>query len=138
MSTYVLELSCTLLSISLWKIVKCGPIARSMKFPFEQVVYHHCTSYGFPQHFDYIFIMYSEYTIYTLHTHYATYVFPIYSICIAICTTDSQLYFNKYKICVQNKCALCTLYTVVCTYSIHIAIVYLPSQEQRIWRALVK
>ena len=28
--------------------------------------------------------------------------------------------------------------TVVYTYSIHIAIVYLPSQDQRIWRALVK
>ena len=68
--------------------------------------------------------MYSEYTIYTLHTQYATYVFPIYSLYIA--HTDSQLYFDEYKICVQNKCALCTLYTVVCTYSIHIAIVYLP------------
>ena len=53
--------------------------------------------------------MYSEYTIYTLHTEYATYVFPIYSLYIA--HTDSQLYFDKYKICVQNKCALCTLYT---------------------------
>ena len=40
-----------------------------------------------------------------------------------IAHTDSQLCFDKYKICVQNKCALCTLYTVVCTYSIHIAIV---------------
>ena len=80
--------------------------------------------------------MYSEYTIYILHTQYATYVFPIYSLYIA--HTDSQSYFDKSKICVQNKCALCTLYTVVCTYSIHIAIVYLPSQEQRIWRALVK
>ena len=80
--------------------------------------------------------MYSEYTIYTLHTQYATYVFPIYSLYIA--HTDSQLYFDKYKISVQNKCALCTLDTVVCTYSIHIAIVYLPSQDQRIWRALVK
>ena len=49
-----------------------------MKFPFEKVVYHCCTFYGFPKHFDYIFIMYSEYTIYTLHTEYATYVFPIY------------------------------------------------------------
>ena len=87
--------------------------------------------------------MYSEYTIYsvvcilyTLHTQYATYVFPIYSLYIA--HTDSQLYFDKYKICVQNKCALCTLYTVVCTYSMHIANGYLPSQEQCIWRALVK
>ena len=25
--------------------------------------------------------------------------------------------------CVQNKCASCTLYTVVCTYSVHIAYV---------------
>ena len=57
-------------------------------------------------------MMYSEYAIYTLHTQYATYVFPIYSLYIA--HTDSQLYFDKYKICVQNKCALCT---VVCTYS---------------------
>ena len=79
--------------------------------------------------------MYSENTctiLYTLHTQYATYVF------LYIAHTDSQLYFDKYKICVQNKCALCTLYTVVCTYSIHIAIVYLPSQDQCIWRALVK
>ena len=67
--------------------------------------------------------MYSEYTIYTLHTEYATYVFPIYSLYIA--HTGSQLYFDKYKICVQNKCALCTLYTVVYTYSIHIAIAHL-------------
>ena len=74
------------------------PIARSMKFPFERVVYHPCTSYGFPGHFDYIFIMYSEYTIYTLHTQYATYVFPIYSLYIV--HTDSQLYFDKYKMCV--------------------------------------
>ena len=37
--------------------------------------------------------------------------------------TDSQLYFDKYKMCVQNKCALCTLYTVVCTYGIYIAYV---------------
>ena len=59
--------------------------------------------------------MYSEYTICTLHTEYATYVFPIYSLYIAY--TDSQLYFDKYKICVQNKCALCTLNTVVYTYS---------------------
>ena len=80
--------------------------------------------------------MYSEYTIYTLHTEYATYVFPIYSLYIA--HTDIQLYFDKYKICVQNKCALCTLYTVVYTYSTHIEIVYLPSQDQRIWCALVK
>ena len=45
--------------------------------------------------------MYSEYTIYTLHTQYATYVFPIYSLYIA--HRDSQLYFDEYKICVQNK-----------------------------------
>ena len=57
--------------------------------------------------------MYSEYTIYTLRTQYATYVFPIYSLYIA--HTDSQLYFDKYKICVQNKCALCTLYSVHCS-----------------------
>ena len=25
---------------------KTWPIARSMKFPFERVVYHPCTSYG--------------------------------------------------------------------------------------------
>ena len=80
--------------------------------------------------------MYSQYTIYTLHTEYATYVFPIYSLYIA--HKDSQSYFDKYKICVQNKCALCTLYTVVYTYSIHIAIAYLPSQDQHIWRTLVK
>ena len=90
--------------------------------------------------------MFSEYTIYTIqcsvyiihttHTQYATYVFPIYSLYIA--HADSQLYFDKYKICVQHKCALCTLYTVVCTYSIHTAIVYLPSHDQCIWRALVK
>ena len=79
--------------------------------------------------------MYSEYTIYTLHT-VCNDVFPIYSLYIA--HTDSQLYFDKYKICVQNKCALCTLYTVVCTYSIHIAFMYLPSQDQCIWRALGK
>ena len=54
--------------------------------------------------------MYSEYTIYTVHTEYATYVFPIYSLYIA--HTDSQLYFDKYEICVKNKCALCTLYSV--------------------------
>ena len=53
------------------------------------------------------------------NTQYATYVFPIYSLYIV--HTDSQLYFDKCKMCVQNKCALCTLYTVVCTYSIHIA-----------------
>ena len=82
--------------------------------------------------------MYSEYTIYTLHTQYATYVFPIYYSPIYIAHTNSQLYFDKYKICVQNKCALCTLYTVVCPYSIHIAIEYLPSQHQRFWRALLK
>ena len=92
-----------------------------MKFPFERVVHHPCTSYGFPQHFDYIFIMYSEYTIYTLHTQYATYVFLIYSLYIV--HTDSQLYFDTHKMCVQNKCALCTLHTIVCTYSIHIAYV---------------
>ena len=63
--------------------------------------------------------MYSECTIYTLHTQYATYVFPIYSLYIA--HTDSQLHFDTYKMCVQNKCALCTLYTMVCTSSIHIA-----------------
>ena len=61
--------------------------------------------------------MFSEYTIYTLHAQYATYVFPIYSLYIA--HTDSQLYFDKYKICIQNKCALCTLYTVACTYGSH-------------------
>ena len=82
--------------------------------------------------------MHNEYTICTLHTQYATYVFPICSLYIAHSHTDSQLYFDKYKICVENKCALCTLYTVICTYSIHIVIVYLPSQDQRIWRALVK
>ena len=65
--------------------------------------------------------MYSEYTIYTFHTQYATYVFPIYSLYIV--HTDSQLCFDKYKMSVQNKCALCTLYTVVCTYSIYIAYV---------------
>ena len=27
---------------------KTSPKARSMKFPFERVVYHPCTSYGFP------------------------------------------------------------------------------------------
>ena len=57
--------------------------------------------------------MNSEYTIYTIHTQY---VFPIYSLYIV--HTDSQLYFDKYKMCVQNKCALCTLYTVVCTYTV--------------------
>ena len=68
--------------------------------------------------------MYSEYPICTLHTQYAAYacflytVYPLYNV-----YTDSQLYFDKYKMCVQNKCALCTLYTVVCTYSIHIAYV---------------
>ena len=65
--------------------------------------------------------MYSEYTIYTLHTQYATQVLPVYSLYIV--HTDSQLYFYKYKMCVQNKCALCTLYTVVCMYSIHTAYV---------------
>ena len=66
--------------------------------------------------------MYSEYTICTLHTQYATYacflyiVYTLYNV-----HTDSQSYFDKYKMCAQNKCALCTLYTVVCTYSIHIA-----------------
>ena len=65
--------------------------------------------------------MYNEYTIYTLHTQYTTYVFLIYSLYIVL--TDSQLYFDTYKMCVQNKCALCTLYTIVCTYSIHIAYV---------------
>ena len=100
---------------------KTWPIARSMKLPFERVVYHPCTSYGFPLHFDYIFIMYNEYTIYTLHSQYATYVFLIYNLYIV--HTDSQLYFDKYKMCVQNKCTLSTLYTEVCTYSIYIAYV---------------
>ena len=68
--------------------------------------------------------MYSEYTISTLHTQYVTYacflyiVYTLYNV-----HTDNQLYFDKYKMCVQNKCALCTLYTVVCTYSIHIVYV---------------
>ena len=66
--------------------------------------------------------MFSEYTIYTLHTQYATYVFPIYSLYIA--HTDSQLYFDKYKICVQNKCALCTLYTEVGIQHTHCNCVY--------------
>ena len=65
--------------------------------------------------------MYNEYTINTLNTQYATYVFLIYSLYIV--HTDSQLYFDKYKLCVQNKCALCTLSTIVCTYSINIAYV---------------
>ena len=60
--------------------------------------------------------MYSKYIIYTLHTQYATYVFPICSLYIA--HTDSQLYFDKYKICVQNKCALCTLYSGHCSTSV--------------------
>ena len=54
--------------------------------------------------------MYSEYTIHTLHTEYATYVFPIYSLYIA--HTDSQLYFDKYKMCVQN---MCFMYVVHCS-----------------------
>ena len=74
--------------------------------------------------------------MHTTHTVCNVRVFPIYSLYIV--HTDSQLYFDKYKMCVQNKCALCTLYTLVCTYSIHMAIVYLPSQDQRIWCALVK
>ena len=61
--------------------------------------------------------MYCEYTIYTLHTHYAMYVFLIYSLYIV--HTDSQLYFDTYKMCVQNKYALCTLYTIVCTVVRH-------------------
>ena len=60
--------------------------------------------------------MYREYTIYTLHTQYATYAFLIYSLYIV--HTYSQLYFDTYKMCVQNKCALCTLYTIVCTYDV--------------------
>ena len=54
---------------------------------------------------------------------YATYVFPIYSLYIV--NTDSQLYFDKYK-CGYKINVLyvrCTMYTVVCTYSIHIAYV---------------
>ena len=75
------------------------------------------------------------FTIMKFHNNERT-PFPIYSPYIV--HTDSQLYFDKYKMYAQNKCALCTLYTVVYTYSIHIAIVYLPSQDQRIWRALEK
>ena len=57
----------------------------------------------------------------TVRTQYATYVFPIYSLYIV--HTDSQLYFDKYKMCVQNKCTLRTLYMEACTYSIYIAYV---------------
>ena len=71
--------------------------------------------------------------------------------------TDSQLYFDiilhVQNVC-KDKCAVCAKYTVHCkVYSVYIAyiyahcaiyifiyleIAYLPSQNQRILRALVK
>ena len=45
--------------------------------------------------------MYSEYTIYTLqYTHSMQRTCFLYSLYIV--HTDSQLYFDKYKICVQK------------------------------------
>ena len=61
--------------------------------------------------------------MHTTHTVCNVRVFPYIFYTLYNVHTDSQLYFDKYKMCVQNKCALCTLYTVVCTYSIHITYV---------------
>ena len=51
-----------------------------------------------------------------------------------------------YRMCVKNKCAVCAMYSVhiayICAFRntpfIYLEIVYLPSQDQRILRALVK
>ena len=92
-----------------------------MVFPNTSTIYLLCTANILYTHYthsmqrtfitDYLYVQCIDYIIYSLY----------------IAHTDSQLYFDKYKFCVQNKCALCTLYTVVCTYSIHIAIVLLAS-----------
>ena len=90
------------------------------------------------------------YTLYTQHTIFVI-LYNLYTVLI-----DSQLYFDImfhyiYKLIVQNKCALCTMFIVQRTaYTSHIiyvrdklflyllVIVNLPSQGLRILRTLVK
>ena len=59
------------------------------------------------------------------NTQYAHFTHSMQRTCflysLYIVHTDSQLYFDIYKMGVQNKWVLCKLYTVVCAYSIHIA-----------------
>ena len=43
------------------------PKARFIEFPFQHVIDHFCRFYGFPLHFDYIFIMYSERSTHYVH-----------------------------------------------------------------------
>ena len=95
--------------------------------------------------------MYSEYT--THFTHNIQFVYPVYNLYCIVHTdyTDSQLHVDYifhfiYRMCVKNKCAVCAMYSVhiayICAFRnspfIYLEIVYLPSQDQRILRALVK
>ena len=90
------------------------------KFPLERVIDNLCTSYGFPLPFDYIFIMYSEFT--ALFTHSTQRTCTVSCIIYALCNAhiDNQLYFGIILHYIQNvcknKCAVRTLYSVHIAY----------------------
>ena len=91
--------------------------------------------------------MYSEYT--TRFTHSIQFMCILYNLyCIVhIDYTDSQLYFDIILYYIYRMCVKINVLYVQCTvYTVHIAYIcalcntplYLPSQDQRILRALVK
>ena len=89
--------------------------------------------------------MYSEYT--THFTHNIQFVYPVYNLYCIVLTdyTDSQLYVDyifhyMYRMCVKINVLYvqCTVYILHLYAHIYLEIVYLPSQDQRTLRALVK
>ena len=91
--------------------------------------------------------MYSEYTTRFIHSiQFMCILYNLYCI-VHIDYTDIQLYFHIilhyiYRMCVKINAlyAQCTVYTVHIAYicALRNTPLYLPSQEQRILRALVK
>ena len=91
--------------------------------------------------------MYSEYT--THFTHNIQFVYPVYNLYCIVHTdyTDSQLCFDYILHYIYRMYVKIDVLYVQCTvHTVHIAYIcalrnkpfYLPSQDQRILRALVK